>query len=240
MVKRKASRRRATSAGVTMETLELLPERAFRFLLGVARNPAARRALERHGFDAAERRRGIALLDRVLVFRPDDEEDAVVAGAGDELDQSDERILEHVRLALTRFPAVRDRLLQGIAAGTGAEAVRAVDTLLGRLDELERSRAEDEAMAHLAARGLGPEQRRRLRSLVETARSLGQAEEGVTDGGSDGDYEALLVELRDWFEEWTGFAKLAIDRRDLLMRLGLADLKRDPGPPKPGSDGEPG
>jgi hypothetical protein len=221
MASRKSSRRRTTAAGVTMETLEQVPERAFRFLLGVARNPAARRALEAHGFDAAERRRGIALLDKVLTFVPEDDEDSVVAGAAEELDRSDERVLEHVRLALTRFPAVRDRLLQALTAGTGGEAVAAVSTLLDRLDELERSGAEPDAVRHLAARGLGADERQRLRALVKTARSVREA----VEGGTEADYEALLVELRDWFEEWTGFAKLAIDRRDLLLRLGLAELK---------------
>jgi hypothetical protein len=211
-----------------METLEQLPERAFRFLLGVARNPAARRALERHGFDAAERRRGIVLLDRVLTFVPEDEEDAVVAGAADEIDHSDERILEQVRLSLTRFPAVRDRLLHGIVAGTGPDSVKAVHTLLDRVDDFERAGTDPEAMRHLAARGLPLAERQRLRGLVATAQSVRE----VTEGGTESDYEALLVELRDWFDEWTGFARLAITRKDLLVRLGLAEQKpRDEGDP---------
>ena len=213
-----------------METLDLLPERAFRFLLGLARNPAARRALEQHGFDAAERRRGIALLDRVLTFIPEDEEDTVVAGAADEIDRSDERILEQVRLSLTRFPAVRDRLLHGISAGTGPDAVRAVRLLLDRVEELERSGTDREAVRVLAARGLPLRDRQRLRGLIETAQSV---RDEAAEGGTEAEYEALLIELRDWFDEWTGFARLAITRRDILVRLGLAELKpRDEGDPK--------
>lgn len=211
-----------------METLEQLPERAFRFLLGLARNPPARRALEKHGFDAAERRRGIVLLDRILTFVPEDEEDTVVAGAADELDHSDERILEQVRLSLTRFPAVRDRLLHGIVAGTGPDAVKAVQVLLERIDELERSGDDREAVEVLAVRGLPTQDRKRLRGLIETAQSLRE----TTEGGTASEYEALLIELRDWFDEWTGFARLAITRRDILVRLGLAELKlRDEGDP---------
>ena len=36
------------------------------------------------------------------------------------------------------------------------------------------------------------------------------------------EYLELLFELRDWYVEWSGIARLTIKRRDYLIRLGLA------------------
>jgi hypothetical protein len=35
-------------------------------------------------------------------------------------------------------------------------------------------------------------------------------------------YLQKLTALRAWFEEWSGIARVAIKRRDYLIRLGLA------------------
>lgn len=78
---RKRSKRRTTTAGVSFETLEQTPERAFRFLLGLSRNPAAQGALTRHGFGETERRRGVELLGQVLIFEHVSEDDVEVNAA---------------------------------------------------------------------------------------------------------------------------------------------------------------
>lgn len=220
---RKRSRRRATAAGVSFETLERTPERAFRFLIGLSRNPIALRALGRHGFGDADRRAGIALLDRVLSFEHAGDEAEDVTAAIETLDDWDERGIELIRLALTRYPEVRDQLLADVTSSTGTDAVLGVRRLLDRLDAFDARPDAAEAMAHLRSRGFGPEERARLRALVETAQSIDTS----TPLDGEADYERTLLELKTWYDEWTGFARLAIPRRDVLLRLGLARPSRD-------------
>lgn len=203
-----------------METLERTPERTFRFLIGLSRNPTARRALARHGFGDADRRAAIALLDQVLAFDHVGEENEDVEGAIATLDDWDERGLELIRLSLTRYPEVRDALLSDLTASTGTDAVLGVHRLLDRLDAFDARPDAAEAMAHLRSRGFGPDERARLRALVETARSIDTS----TSPDAELDYERTLLELKSWYDEWTGFARLAITRRDVLQRLGLARL----------------
>jgi hypothetical protein len=216
--RKRSKRHRATAAGVSLETLEATPERAFRFLLGVGRSALVRDALEQHGFDAAERKRGIQLLDRLLSFELEDELEQEKGDVIQAIDDWDETGFELVRMAFLRFPVIRDRVLRGLGPSTGTAAVLAVSTLLDRLTELEGSAEGRAALAHLATRGVDEAVRRRLLDLVKTAQEIpDEPPSPVPDA-----HEATLVELRAWYEEWAGFAKLVIKRRDLLVRLGLA------------------
>ena len=47
---------------------------------------------------------------------------------------------------------------------------------------------------------------------------------------------AGLTRLRAWFEEWSGVAKVAVKRRDYLIRMGLA-ARRSPAKTAPQADG---
>jgi len=112
--------------------------------------------------------------------------------------------------------------LKGIAPGRGAESVIFVKTLLTRLDAAEK-RGDTGALAVLARRGVTPEERRRLASLVTRAeRYLTPVAEPTGDGG----YAAGLRSLRAWYEEWSELARSEVSRKDYLLRLGLARRKR--------------
>ena len=224
MGKRNRGIRRRTAAGVSFETLAQTPARAFRFLLGLSQNPIALRALARHGFGEADRRAGITLLEQILTFEHAGDEDEGVTEAIDTLDDWDERGIELVRLALTSYPEVRDALVGDLTGKTGHDAVLGVRTLLDRVDDFDARPEAAEAMAHLRSRGFGPVDRARLRALVETAQSIDTTGSAIDES----DYETLLIALKRWHDEWTGFARLAIDRRDILQRLGLARGAEDP------------
>jgi hypothetical protein len=65
--------------------------------------------------------------------------------------------------------------------------------------------------------------------LVSTAKAgtpSGLSAEQIA--AEDAAFEAALVELRAWYDEWSEIARLIIKRRDLLIRLGLAE-RRSPG-----------
>lgn len=223
-VPRKRSRRRTTAAGVSLETLEATPEKVFRFLLGMSRSASVRETLGKHGLDAAEKNKAIELLGRVMRVELDDELEQEKGDVIQAIDDWDETGFELVRVALLRFPEIRDRVLAGLSPGTGTDAVLAVGKLLERLTELEGSKEGRAALAHLAARGVDQAARGRLRGLVEAAMSI--PDEAPSDAPEA--YEATLLELRAWYEEWSGFARAVIKRRDVLIRLGLSAPKATP------------
>ncbi len=145
-----------------------------------------------------------------------------------------------------------DFVLKGLAPSKGAKAVVTMRQLLDRLDALETGKGRGEAhkddhaaLALLTKRGVSAEFRKGMRAKVQAAETFGEVvvpraivtsreEEHVTD----------LVELRAWFEEWSEIARLEIKRKDLLIRMGLAQrktrgAKEEPvDAPEPAPDGE--
>lgn len=118
----------------------------------------------------------------------------------------------------------------GLSASKGPLAVLGISTFLDRLDALEKApereatRAADHAaLATLERRGIDPEERARLRGLVERAqRMTSLPPEDPEEGAEDRNVERRLRQLRVWFEEWSSIARAVVDRRDDLIRLGLA------------------
>ncbi len=219
-----------TAAGVTRETLEEAPGRVLDFLFGVGKSPIARAMLAGRGYDAAEHKRGWRLLEATgnrtaqLAFTDDE-----IAAAEAELDQWDEGGIRLIHAGLTRHPAQRQFVLNGITPATGPAAVLNVSTLMGRLDSLEADAEGRAALETLAKRGLPKAERTRLTELVSTAKAgtpSGLSAEQIA--AEDASFEAALVELRTWYDEWSEIARLVIKRRDLLIRLGLAE-RRSPG-----------
>lgn len=219
MATSKRGKRRATAAGVSFETLEATPERVFRFLLGMSRSASIRQTLGKRGLDARERQHALRLLERVVSVELEDEEDEGLEGVIQTLDDWDDEGYELVRVVLTRFPEVRERLLDGLTPQTGTASVLGVATLLERLTALEGTEEGRTVLAHLASRGVDEALRQRLAGLVKAAQSIPD----VAPSDAAEAYEAALVELRAWYEEWSGLARLVIKRRDHLVRLGLAE-----------------
>lgn len=176
---------------------------------------------------------------------PDLDTDVSVRDAMNELDNWHEDGFRLVRAALTRkHAAAAAFVLGGLAPATGAAAVLSVKNLLDRLDVLEGSpdrqatrEADHAALATLERRGLGTAERKRLRGLVQKAQAASAVDptDASADEAAKQSYLADLAALRAWFLEWADTARVAVKRKDYLIRLGLAKRKA---PEKPG-DAEP-
>lgn len=227
-----------TAAGVSRETLELVPERLFRFLYGLSRNPIAVRALAQYGFDEAERDRGVALLDAVLRHRAYDVENPVPA-AMKAIEEAYPQIMELLRLTLLAYPDVAETVLAPMPVLKARHReILFMDELLRRLDTLDTTRGAKDAKERIAVRGLNAGKRKHLRGLVDMAKQgvrIDPDRPSPTEVEARG--EAALLACKTWLEEWTGFARVAIPRRDVLVRLGLTTPRgRSDAPSDPPSD----
>lgn len=221
---------------VTEETLDATPGRVLQFLRGVGTNPTIRAGLARRGYTSAEHREGWRLLHETAGFTADiseeEEEDNESAQAIAELDAWDESGFRVIGAALRRLhPEQAEFVLHGISASQGASAVLGVKIVLDRLDQLQSSpqrkatRAADQAaLTTLAARGIDEGERARLRELVALAEATPEpvvkdpeAAQAVRD-----EQLTRLARLREWYVDWATMARVAIRRRDHLIRLGLA------------------
>jgi hypothetical protein len=228
-------KRELTAAGVTFETLEQTPNRVLTFLMTVGLVPEVRTILRLKGYNAAEHRRGWALLEQLgnreleSSITAKDVADAVAA-----IDNWDEPNLRLIRAALTRHPEARESVLAGISPVSGPGAVITVAKVLKRLDALSESKEGRAALATLSERGLDEAERKRMAALVKVAKAgnvgaddddaaLKAAAEAAAKESAD--YEQALIELRQWWDEWSEIARLNISRRDYLIRLGLAERR---------------
>jgi hypothetical protein len=240
-----------TAVDVTRETLEETPGRTLTFLRGVGTDLAIFAALGERGYTKKVHGEGWGLVHRASGFV--DGGVAAVDGFNEAaqaaiktLDSWDEDGLRLTGATLrNRYPAQAAFVLAGLAPSTGMQAVSNVKILLDRLDALESgedrkaTRAADQAaIAKLAERGLHAEERARLRGLVNTATALGKidADAPKDTAAREAEYLEALKALRVWYVEWADVARVAIKRRDRLIRLGLAKRK----PRKEEEEGEGG
>jgi hypothetical protein len=234
---------------VTRETLEATPARVLTFLRAAGTSKAIRALLTAKGYTPADHQEGWSLLHRVSGLAeatPDLDTDVAVRDAMNELDNWDEDGFRLVRAALTRKHAAPAAfVLNGLAPATGAAAVLSVKNLLDRLDALEGSpdrqatrEADHAALATLERRGLGAAERKRLRGLVQKAQAASPVDptDATADEAAKQNYLADLAALRAWFLEWADTARVAVKRKDYLIRLGLAKRKA---PEKAGDEAEP-
>lgn len=230
-----------TMVDVSRETLEETPVRMITFLRGVGTDLAIFSALAERGYTKKVHNDGWSLVHQTSGFV--DGAGIVVDGFNEpaqraikELDGWDEDGLRLTGATLRfRFPAQAAFVLGGLAPSTGMQAVANVRTLLDRFDALETSeereatrKADHAALAKLAERGLHAQERARLRGLVNTATALGTIDTEAPEAlaAREAEYLEALKALRIWYVEWADVARVAIKRRDRLIRLGLAKRKR--------------
>lgn len=213
--------------GVNRRVLDEVPARALAFLRAAGTSRAIRRFLGKAGYTESDHREGWDLLHASSGFTsggPPELEDTRVRDAIRALDAWDEDGFRIIRASLGRhFPAQAKFVLEGIAPGVGPASVVAVETLLARLDQLEKGRpstAKDDkaAIALLEARGINQKERQKLRDLLVEAKHA-QPVEPSTDEHAD---YAPLAALHTWHLEWSEVARAVVRRRDYLIRLGLA------------------
>jgi|GEM_PF-1153870 len=230
--------------GWSRQTLEATHGRAVQFLRGAGTSPVIRALLQAKGYTEEAHAEGWNLVLAAGGYQPTPTPVQAAAPSGSReamltVDAWDEPAHRLIRASWKRrYPDQLAFLLEGLAPATGMAAVAGVSTLLDRFGEMEKgegrkgSHKQDlAALELLAQRGLTSDERSRMRELVARA----QQGEAPAPGAPPEDQKKqvereqahadALVALRHWYEEWSEIARIAITRRDHLIRLGLAKRK---------------
>ncbi len=208
--------------------LRELPARVAIFLRAVGTHPPLRVALKAGGYGPSDHAEGLRLLAAACPYLDDGFDptaDRTARSAAAELEAWAKKHLMRLRTAMERlhpdfvvlFP---DRLPEG------AEVILVVDTLLERSAELETEPNGAHVLDTLRQRGFDEELRRHLAELVRDAKHAeppSPSRERTEDATLP---DAALVALHRWYDDWAGTARAIVDRRDWLIRMGLADRRR--------------
>jgi hypothetical protein len=226
---------RKKDISVSRRTLETVPERTLRFLRTVASDVQIWRLLEGRGYSAADHLDGWRRLHAACGFMaetvPEDTHDADVRRAVAELDEADDAIFRVTKATLSRrYPTQAAFVLGGIERARGRAWVLALEILLDRVDALELGTGRDlhthaddvAALAELERRVLGRAERDRLRALIAIAKHSRPVSEPAASSDERDRRLQDLARLRDWYVEWSEIAHASVERRDFLVRLGLA------------------
>lgn len=226
------------AATVSRETLEQTPDRVLPFLRAIGTRPPIMALMNARGYTGEDHKEGWNLLHAVSGYiegAAPETIDVKVRDAIAELDRWDEDGFRVVRASLgRRHPEQAAFVLEGIGPSVGPAAVTGVNTLLERLDALEKSpkrkdtrKRDHAALETLAKRGLDEKERARLAHLVRVAQSLSDVAPADDAGRAKRDQHHLeaLIALRAWYEEWSELARVAVKRRDYLILMGLARRK---------------
>lgn len=213
------------------QVLDGIATRVLAFLIAVGKYFAIRAALSSRGYTEAQHELAWGYLKKLAVFPPGSTPilDKTVRDAVVEIDAWDEPNFAVIRAVLeNHHPEVIGFLFDNLTPKQGNEAVVGVSTLLDRLDALESSperkatrKADQAALATLAARGYTDEERARLRGLVTTAQTM-----IVPKPISDTEREATLLKLYAWHNEWSTIARLVLTRRDHQIAVGIAKRRK--------------
>ena len=209
-----------------------LVQNVIAFLTGVGNTAVIRAMLAQRGYSAAEHTTGWTLLHLVSGFNapfPADSTEAAVRDAVTTIDAWDEPTFRTTKAALIRkHPDQAKFVFDKLEPGSGLEAVLATETFLDRLDALEASPdraatrdADHAALATMAERGISPEVRAEMRTLIGTAKTGSLPLEPIEDPAAKD-----VVALHAWYNDWSETARTYIKRRDYLIRLGLSKRKR--------------
>lgn len=222
--------------------LDDVPSRALKFFGAVSTNPYIRAALNARGYTDAIHERAWSLVLKAAGFRQPLAtllQKPEAAAAMKELDLWDEPNFRVARAALLETPDQLDHVFAGLEAQEGSGSVASVRTFLDRLDELESSPEREAtrdvdhaALAKLADRRIGPEERARLRGLIAAATGSPDPAKLAPDPVKlekeetmRAEQRAAKIELWMLYMEWSEIAKADIKRRDHLIQLGLAKRK---------------
>lgn len=211
------------------QVLEEIPSRVFTFLLNVAKYPVIFSTLALKSYSQEEHDFAWGLLSVLGHATPTLKlsvgPSAAVREAVAELDAWDEPNFEMMDVTLRRkYPAIATSLFENLTPKQGIEAVGSVSTLLDRLDALDAENSADAkgAIKLLGTRGYTKEERKRLRDLVNVAKTVTAAPVVATDE----EMEQARLDLYGWFNEWSTIAKRTIKRRQYLIALGLASPRK--------------
>lgn len=221
------------TVNVGQETLDGTPVRLMLLLRGIGTLKAVRETLRAVGYSASEHARGWQLLHGCSGFVESDGDTDAVAATIAELDAWDEPKFTIAEAALRhRHPAQHAFVFRDLKPARGVEAVVGVHTFLSRLDALESSPdradsrvADHAALATLAERGINAAERERVGALVRAAESLSDDDDTEQSVLTAAEQEKRMRAARAFYEEWSTIARTLVERRDHLIRLGLAQRR---------------
>lgn len=223
------------------QTLDEIPARTLTFLIGAAKFPVIATTLAAKGYDQSEADHAWSLLSKLgrvsQAPTPGGAKDESVQQAIAALDAWDEPNFAILRATLERrYPGIVPTLFADLEPKQGDEAVGSVSTLLDRLDLLDKDTSAEAkgAMKLLAARGYTKEERRRLRDLVNVAKTISAAPAPVTNA----ERHQASLDLYAWYREWSTIARQVLPRRQHLIALGLASPRKPKKKDKSGPGGD--
>lgn len=213
--------------GFSDDVLSKVPGRALKFLGYIGRTPPVFSVLNNVGFQIADLHDGWALLHAAAGYTQAPRApvtDPTSAKALAELDAWDEPNLRRLKAAVTRLhPEQVETLFDGIEPGTGTASIMTIATFLDRVDAVAKKTPK--VLETLEKRGLKPETRAHLRSLIATAKGVTPAPGPIASGSDPAEYRKTLVALKLWFDDWAESARTSGLNRYHLINLGLASRK---------------
>jgi hypothetical protein len=215
-------------------------ERGTKFFKTVARNPVVRGALLSRGLTDEELVQGWQYYSELHGFGAKSEARAATkltaaAQAINEVDAWDAPTYAAARAVLdARYPDVARFLFENLEATVGVAAVVGVERFLDRIAALREGKAPDidpdrqrAAVTLLGTRKIIDDSREaELRRLIGTARLGARPDEVIDAPEMDPRRMSVAEAYVNWLHEWREVARVAINRRDYRIALGLAQRRQ--------------
>ncbi|MEL6178369.1 MAG: hypothetical protein AAFS10_05420, partial [Myxococcota bacterium] len=221
---------------------ERLINRSLTFLRCISRRRRIRVLLQTRGYSGQVHREGWTLWKAVVgvdwvAEKTDADLDQAMSAIMSELDAWDEPNLGVASAALrSTYPDQHRFLFNDLSPGQKEDSLIAIETFLGRLDQMDsgdnrpeaQREGDREALERLASRGITSEERARVRGMLDQLAELDDIDTTHSEAPASKDEELQrnLKALEGWFGEWSGIARAIIQRRDYLIALGLAKPRR--------------
>jgi hypothetical protein len=228
-------------------TLEEAPARALTFLRTIGLSPEIFATLKGAGYTKEVHQTGWTML-RAVAGVPSDSggvttpepPNAATTAAVAEVETAVGPMFKRAQAALRHLHPAQEAFVFG-DLHIGSQPILAMATYLARCDELKDgknrkgSRKEDHAaLATLEDRGLGADERKRMRALIAIAET--PPDSTPTPPQSDdttSERTANLVKLHAWVQDWSETARAVIKNRAWLIRLGAVKRRASTPPPPP-------
>jgi hypothetical protein len=222
----------ASQYGFSRQVAAELPQRVLVFLRAVAFSREIQEALKKYGFTDSEHQFAWAQIHILTGYHakfsaaPSKAAEAVLQLSGADAD-----LFRRGDAVLRRFhPKQAAFVFEGLEPASGIESVATIEKFLVRLDALEGAperegtrEADAAALASLAARGIDSAERQRLWTLVKQAQTM---DGPVQSTATEEQISAAFAALHAWYQDWSDTARAVIERRDQLIRLGVAKRKK--------------
>ena len=219
------------------QTVLATPKRAFVFLAALGMDAELQDEMNQHGYRPEDHEEGWRLLLKAssskirFVGRQ-----SLAAAAIQALDAWDEVGFLKAQAALVhRFPAQAEFIFADLGPSQGPAAVLGVATFLDRLDALEKGTgredtrdADAKALELLAIRGIGTDERARLRALIGDAQLAPKVDPQGT-AALEAAHEVDMLALYAWYFEWSERARAIFTNRAARIQLGIAKRRKPNG-----------